>query len=268
MAVSSFFESIKKICGILIAIVALYASLMSQAHAADVVTTYKDENGWRLQVNGEDFFVKGVVWGYSPRNQNYTYNLWGESDDFIRKVLDYDLGLMKAAGVNAIRSFAMIPPEWVTYIYQEHGIMTVVNPLMGRYGATIGGKWVPNTDYSDELTRATLKAEVLEIVERYKNTPGVLMFALGNESNYGLSWSSFEIENLPEGERNTEKARYLYSLFNEVMKAGKSIARTIPLASSMAISSTSTSSRSTAPIWMCWAPTHTGARALPVCGKT
>lgn len=224
MAVSSFFESIKKVCGILIAIVALYAPLMGQAHAADVVTTYKDENGWRLKVNGEDFFVKGVVWGYSPRNQNYTYNLWGESDDFIRKVLDYDFSLLKAAGVNAVRSFAMIPPQWITYIHQEHGIMTVVNPLMGRYGATIGGRWVPNTDYSDELTRATLKAEVLEIVERYKNTPGVLMFALGNESNYGLSWSSFEIENLPEGERNTEKARYLYSLFNETMKAGKSIA--------------------------------------------
>jgi len=223
MAEINFFRCTKKVCGILIAIVALYAPLMSQAQAADVVTTYKDENGWKLKVNGNDFYIKGVVWGYSPRNQNYTYNLWGESDEFIRNVLDYDFGLMKAAGVNAVRSFAMIPPRWITYVYQEHGIMTVVNPLMGRYGATIGGKWIPNTDYSDELTRATLKAEVLELVERYKNTPGVLMFALGNESNYGLSWSSFEIENLPEGERNTEKAKYLYSLFNEVMKAGKSI---------------------------------------------
>ena len=33
-----------------------------------------------------------------------------------------------------------------------------------------------------------------DFVERYKDTPGVLMFAFGNESNYGLSWSSFEIE--------------------------------------------------------------------------
>jgi len=223
MAEINFFRCTKRVCGILIAIVALHAPLMSQAQAADVVTTYKDENGWKLKVNGNDFFIKGVVWGYSPRNQNYTYNLWGESDEFIRAVLDYDFGLMKAAGVNAIRSFAMIPPEWVTYIYQEHGIMTVINPLMGRYGYTVGGKWIPNTDYSDELTRAVLKADMLEIVEKYKNTPGVLMFAFGNESNYGLSWSSFEIENLPEGERNTEKAKYLYSLFNEVMKAGKSI---------------------------------------------
>ncbi len=221
-------QCMKKTCSILAVILFVSASLPIQAQAADKVTTYKDESGWKLQVNGKDFYMKGVVWGYSPRNQNYSYNLWGESDDFIRKVLDYEFGLMRAAGVNAIRSFTMIPPEWVTYIYQEHGIMSVINPLMGRYGYTIGGKWVPFTDYSDTLTRATLLKDMLEIVEQYKNTPGVLMFAFGNESNYGLSWSSFEIENLPEGEQNTAKARFLYSLFNEVMAAGKKIAPNHP----------------------------------------
>ena len=195
---------------------------------SDQVTTYKDERGWKLKVNGEDFYVKGMVWGYSPRGRNYEYNLWGESDDFIRKVLDYDFGLMKAAGVNAIRSFSAIPPKWVTYIFEEHGIMTVINPLMGRYGSTVGGKWVPFTDYSDPLTRETLKRETLAIVQEYKDVPGVLMFALGNESNYGLSWSSFEIEDLPQGEQNAAKARYLYSLFNEVIIAGKAIAPNHP----------------------------------------
>lgn len=207
---------------------ALFLSFSVTAQAADVVTTYKDENGWKLKVNGEDFYVKGVVWGYSPRGQNYTYNLWDKGDDYIRKVLDYDFGLMQAAGVNSIRSFGIIPPKWVTYIYREYGIMSVINPLMGRYGYTIGGRWVPFTDYSDPLTRATLLKDSLEIVEAYKNVPGVLMFTFGNESNYGLSWSSFEIENLPEGEQNTAKARYLYSLFNEVMSEGKKIAPNHP----------------------------------------
>ncbi|NNF18094.1 MAG: hypothetical protein HKN70_15230, partial [Gammaproteobacteria bacterium] len=136
----------------------------SPSFAADEVTTYKDEKGWKLLVNGEDFYMKGVVWGYTPRNENYSYNLWGESDDFIRKVLDYDFGLMKAAGVNAVRSFTMIPPRWVTYIYREHGIMTVVNDLMGRYGYTVGGKWVPFTDYSDPLTRETLIRDMMKVV--------------------------------------------------------------------------------------------------------
>ena len=206
----------------------LGTAMLGQAHAADQVEAVKGVDGWKLQVNGNDFYVKGIVWGYTPRNENYTFNLWGKSDKHVRDVLDYEFGLMKAAGVNAVRSFMMIPPEWVTYIYKEHGIMTVVNPLMGRYGYTVGGKWVANTDYSDELTRSTLKTDMLEIIDRYKNTPGVLMYAFGNESNYGLSWSSFEIENLPEGEQNEAKARHLYSLFNEVMKAGKTIAPHVP----------------------------------------
>ena len=42
---------------------------------------------------------------------------------------------MKTANINAIRAFSTIPPRWVTYIYEEYGIMTAINPLMGRYGA-------------------------------------------------------------------------------------------------------------------------------------
>ncbi len=223
-----FSKSTKQFCLSVALLLVFCVSVTGQAQAADVVTTRKDDSGWKLLVNGEDFYVKGVVWGYSPRGANYAYNLWDESDDHIRKVLDYEFGLMKAAGVNANRSFTTIPPKWVTYIYREHGIMSVINPLMGRYGYTVGGKWVPFTDYSDPLTRATLLKDMLEIVDTYKDVPGVLMFAFGNESNYGLSWSSFEIENLPEGEQNTAKARFLYSLFNEVMAEGKKIAPNHP----------------------------------------
>jgi hypothetical protein len=218
------FRGIKKACAILLA----SGVLVSHAIAADVVTTYKDEAGWKLQVNGEDFFVKGVVWGYTPRDENYNYNLWGQPDEFVRKVLDYEFGLMQAAGVNAIRSFNFMPPKWVTYVYREFGIMVAINPLVGRYGAVIDGRYIEFTDYSDPRTREFLKAESLALVEKYKNVDGVLMFAFGNESNYGLSWSSFEIENLPVGEQNREKAKYLYSLFNEIMAEGKKIAPNHP----------------------------------------
>ena len=145
MAGSSFFKRMSKVGRILAVMLVFSVPLASHAQV-DKVTTYKDESGWKLQVNGEDYYIKGVVWSYSPRGQNYSYNLWGESDDFIRKVLDYEMGLMKAANINTIRSFGMIPPEWVTYIYREHGIMSVINPLMGRYGYNVDGKWIPFTD--------------------------------------------------------------------------------------------------------------------------
>ena len=223
MAGISFFKRMTKLGSLLAVVLLLCAPLEShaQAHRVEVV---RGDDGFRLQVDGDDFFVKGVVWGYTPRCQNYTYNLFGQSDDQIRKILDYEFGLMAEMGVNAIRTFTMIPPEWVEYIYREHGIMSVVNPLMGRYGYNIDGQWIPFTDYSDPRTREVLVRDMQDYVRRYKDTPGVLMFAFGNESNYGLSWSSFEIENLPEGEQNTAKARYLYSLWAEVIAAGKEIA--------------------------------------------
>lgn len=192
--------------------------------ATEAVSTVKDENGWKLKVAGSDYYIKGVVWEYTPRGENASYNFWDESEEHIRAVLDYDFSRLEDAGVNTIRSFGMLPPRWVTYVYEKYGIRTVVNPMMGRYGHDIGGKHVTLIDYSDELTRATLKSDTLKIVDQYKDVPGVLMFAFGNESNYGLSWSSFEIENLPEGEQNTAKARYLYSLFNEVVEASKRLA--------------------------------------------
>jgi hypothetical protein len=46
---------------------------------------------------------------------------------------------------------------------------------------------------------------------------------LGNENNYGLSWTSSEIENLPEGEREAAKAQHLYSLFGEIAMAIKAV---------------------------------------------
>ncbi|MGI9270544.1 MAG: hypothetical protein ACR2QT_02120 [Woeseiaceae bacterium] len=211
-----------KLSSLLVVALVLFAPYTSYAQV-NKVTTVKDANGWKLQVDGEDYYVKGVVWGYTPRGQNYTYNLFGQTDDQIRKILDYEFGLMAAMGVNTIRSFTMMPPKWVEYVYREHGIMSVINPLMGRYGYNVDGKWIPFTDYSDARTREVLKRDMQDFVQRYKDTPGVLMFAFGNESNYGLSWSSFEIENLPEGEQNTAKARFLYSLWNEVVAAGKSI---------------------------------------------
>ena len=204
-------------------------AMAGPALAVDVVTTEKDADGWKLKVNGNDFFVKGVVWGYTPRNQNYNYNLWGKEDEFIRKVLDYEFGMMQEAGVNAIRSFNIMPPKWVNYVYDNYGIMVVINPLVGRYGYLIDGRYVEFTDYSDARTREILKRDTLEIIEQYKNVRGVLMFALGNESNYGLSWKSFEIENLPVGEQQPTKARYLYSLFQEIMVEAKKIAPNHPV---------------------------------------
>ena len=191
---------------------------------AALIKTHHDDKGWKLLLNGENYFVKGVVWSYTPIGESYAYNLWSKPDNYIRKVLDYDCVLMKEAGINTIRTFSNIPPAWIEYIYTKYGIMTIVNHQAGRYGFQVGGAWHPQTDYSDPQTRTAIKNDILKQVKILKNTPGVLLFALGNENNYGLEWSSsFEIENLPGAERHRAKAKFLYSMYNEIIAEAKKI---------------------------------------------
>jgi hypothetical protein len=127
------------------------------------------------------------------------------------------MSLLQGMGVNAIRQYIGIPPRWVQYIYENYGIWTILNHPVGRYGLTIDGVWVPATDYSDPKVISQIRGEIEQLAIEFRDTPGLLMWLLGNENNYGLHWSSFEIEALPEDERWGAKARYLYSLMGTVI---------------------------------------------------
>ena len=197
----------------------MLTALVSTAGAADLadISVVTDESGSRLQVDGKDFMVLGMNWGYMPIGQNYSYDFWGKPDGMIRAALDKEMSLLKGMGVNVIRQYVGIPPRWVEYIHEHYGIWTALNHTMGRYGLTIDGVWVPATDYSNPKVIAMLRSEMESLVKEYRDTPGVLMWMLGNENNYGLHWSSFEIEALPEDQRWAFKARYLYRLFGMVI---------------------------------------------------
>ncbi len=203
---------------LLLALLILGVALPALA-GVDRVQVVNDASGSRLQVNGEDFIINGMNWDYIPIGDNYNYALWNQPEEVIREALHGEMLLLKNMGVNVIRQYVGVPPEWVQYIYETYGIYTVLNHPMGRYGVTIDGLYIPSTDYSDELTRASLKDEITGLVEQYRDTPGILMWLLGNENNYGLTWSSAETEALPEGERDTARARYLYSLYGEIIDA-------------------------------------------------
>jgi beta-galactosidase len=188
------------------------------------VTVERDfDNGWQLMVDGEPLVVHGIVWTFVPIGENYSYILWNQSDEYIRTLIDTDAELLKAMGVNVIRVFSDVPPQWVQYLYQRHGIYTVVNDLFGRYGMTVDGRWLGRTDYSDMRTRELILDQVRATAERYKGVPGVLFYLLGNENNYGLEWDSDAIEDLPVGQRLEVRAGYLYSLFEEGVRTVKDV---------------------------------------------
>ncbi len=195
------------------------------------VAIESNEKGMKLMVNDQSFMIKGMNWDYFPIGTNYSYSLWTQSDDFIRQALDVEMPLLKNMGVNAIRVYTGIPPKWIEYIYKEYGIYTILNHSFGRYGLTLEGTWVVNTEYSDARTKALLLKEVKEMVSAYKNTPGLLLYLLGNENNYGLFWDGAETEDIPmEDRHSTKRAEYMYKLFNDAAVEIKSADKSHPVA--------------------------------------
>lgn len=190
------------------------------AGRSDTVDVHRSDAGWTLRVNGEPFYVRGMVWGYTPIGFNYEFNVWAMDETVLRRLLDEDARSMRSLGINSVRLAGnAVPPKWVQYLYEQHGIYTVLNHFAGRWGVRVptetGERNVYPMDYADPQARAQVLREVEAWVRQYVGVPGVLAYALGNEGNYGLEWQSAAIDNLPEGERHRAKAVHLYTLLEE-----------------------------------------------------
>ena len=219
-----------------LALVSVLASAAPAAaqDAADppmpVIELVSDDSGTRLTIDGEDTMVLGVNWDYFPIGTTYNYSFWTEPDHIIEAALEREMSLLKAMGGNAIRAYVGITPRWVRHIYERYGIYTILNHAMARYGVTVNGVFSANTDYSDPAARAVVMSEIETMVNDFKDTPGILMWLLGNENNYGLVWSSAETEDLPTEEADAVRARHMYSLFGDVAARIKEIDATRPVA--------------------------------------
>ncbi|MDG2357627.1 MAG: glycoside hydrolase family 2 TIM barrel-domain containing protein, partial [Polaribacter sp.] len=199
------------------------------------VVVLNNEQGIQLVVNDTNFIINGMNWDYFPIGTNYTYSLWEQPGDFIKSVLDTEMSLLKEMGVNSIRVYMGIQPKWITYIYENYGIYTMINHSFGRYGLLINGVWVPATNYGSVEVQKVLMEQVSKMAEEYKNTPGLLLYLLGNENNYGLFWSGAETEDFPDDENEKRKVgetsgRAMYKLMNEVAVQIKKIDNSHPVA--------------------------------------
>ena len=205
--------------GLVLCVAAAGSRAAEAAQQVASVRVVTDATGSRLQVDGRDFMVFGMNWDSIPIGDNYLYDLWKQPEAHIEAVLEREMSLLRNMGVNTIRVYVGIPARWVQYIYERYGIYTIINHPMARYGYTLDGVWVASVDYADPRLRAALQAEIVALVDAFRGVPGLLLWLLGNENNYGLSWTSFEAEALPEGERDAARARQLYSLFDAITRA-------------------------------------------------
>ena len=202
----------------------------------DKVSVVSNDEGMKLVVNGKDFMINGMNWDFIPIGTNTVdANFWNKSDDIIKAGLDTEMSLLKNMNVNVIRQYTGVPAKWIKYIYEKYGIYTMLNHSFGRYGLTLDGVWTPVTIYSEARTQDYLLSEIETLVKEYKNTPGLLMYLLGNENNYGLFWQGAETEDFPDDQERINfigesRGRPMYKLMNEAAKKIKLMDSTHPVA--------------------------------------
>lgn len=177
------------------------------------VTIVQFENGhWQLRIDGKPSMVKAVAYsptqvGKSP-HEGYPLDAWqlsdlngngkadGPYDSWVDKngnnrqdpdeKVTGDFQLMKAMGANTIRCYHhAMDRKLLGALYSKFGIRVIMGDLLGMYATGSGAEWFKGTDYTNPDQREKMKESVRQMVMEYKDEPYVLMWMLGNESNYG-----------------------------------------------------------------------------------
>jgi len=173
-----------------------------------------ENHHWQLRVDGKPYIVQAIAYapnpvGKSPNDGNLNPNgdwmnadldkngktdgpldAWvdknknNQQDSDERSVGDFQL--MKEMGVNTIRLYHHAAnKELLRTLYKEYGIRVIMGDFLGMYAAGSGANWYEGTDYTNPKHLENMKKSVTDMVMEYKEEPYVLMWMLGNESNYG-----------------------------------------------------------------------------------
>ena len=167
-------------------------------------------------VKGRPYIIKGVCYSPIPIGQDHDYDWWADPN----KPWIVDGKLMKQMGINTVRIYE--PGK------DSQAVKSVIRDLYRLYGIrVILGNWLgywqyPCPFYGDKTFQDNVKKEVLDMVNIYKDEPGVLLWILGNENNYSClgdvhSWPNEEVDKEPDPQKQKIlRAKIYYSFVNEI----------------------------------------------------
>lgn len=196
----------------------------------EIKITKSETAGHQLLINQKPFLIRGVCYSPMPIGKDYEYNFWGDSN----KPWLVDGKMFQEMGGNTLRFYRLGKnPKEVRQVFDDLHYRNGMYFLVGNY---LGFWNWPPPNYSNPEFCEKIKAEVLEMVQLYKNHPGVLMWVLGNENNYSFDlnvqrWSNDEIDALPDPEaQRRAKAKIYYTFVNDLAKEIKKIDPKHPVA--------------------------------------
>lgn len=206
--------------GVLVTLSILVLTLGMAQRPVPKVYIKKFKNGhYQLIVERKPYIVKGACYNPVPIGQNHEYDWWVDPN----KPWVIDGKLMQEMGINTVRIYqAGENPE---------AVRKVIHDLYNLYGIrTILGHWLgfweyPCPFYADVKFQEKIKKEVTDMVNLYKDEPGVLAWILGNENNYSCMgrvnpWPAEEADK--ETDLQKQKAirfKIYYSFVNDLSRS-------------------------------------------------
>ena len=208
----------------------LVACLLGAAPKPRVYIKRLKNGHYQLIVEKKPYIVKGACYSPIPIGQNHEYDWWSDSN----KPWIVDGKLMQEMGINTIRIYKVGEnPEAVKKVikdlYELYGIRTILGHWLGFWE-------YPCPFYGDKDFQERIKKEILEMVNLYKDEPGILLWILGNENNYSFSgqvnpWSTDEIDKESEPQKQKfMRAKIYYSFVNDLAGEIKKIDSNHPVA--------------------------------------
>lgn len=212
-------------------IVALFF-LFNTAFAFKIELIKVPSQGWTLiDENGNPIIIKGVCYSPTPIGKSvWDMNLYSD-DPSIRFI---DAEKMQQMGANVLRMYhpgsdKEGTQKFIRQLNRLYSIYTIFPLPLEMQGA----------DYSSPQFRNSIKKEILKMVREYKDTPGIIVWLLGNEIDYYLSddkafWGSKDIENITSPyRRSVARAKIVFDFANEIAKEIKKIDKTRPVGLSL-----------------------------------
>lgn len=197
------------------ALIGLILGIMDlSAYKIGIVRT--PEAGWSLMdENNAPFVIRGVCYSPTPIGETvWEYNLGGD----LNSPWLTDADLMQAMGANTIRIYNKGTEtdqedfkKFIRQMYKLYSIYTVFPLPLNMHGA----------NFSSSEFKARMKKEILDTVEEYKGTPGILLWLLGNEIDYFFYddkafWDTKEMQKLTPFQRASSRARMVFEFLNEL----------------------------------------------------
>lgn len=165
----------------------LYTLYITVIKDGNVVEVIPQRVGFRkIEVKGETFTVNGVAIKFKGVNRHDYNPKTGRV--VTREEIEKDIILMKEHNINAIRT-AHYPNQYYLYeLCDEYGMYLIAETDLECHGFELTGnyKWI--TD--DPAWELAYVKRMERMVEMYKNHPSIIMWSLGNESEFGHNFKA------------------------------------------------------------------------------